>query len=149
MVQSLSVLLNMDSVGKLTFDGVNDEYSFEYKRSWLENNGYAISPHISEIEKNSEKIKRFLSNLLPEGKWLEELSVNNQISKSNIYGLIALIGKETTGALSFQYEDSNISTVMTSFREIPVKELEERIKVRNEISIAVWDNRQRLSTAGI
>jgi serine/threonine-protein kinase HipA len=99
MQQELSVFLNREQTGKLTFNGPDDRYGFEYSQSWLKKKGFIISPHIRPQKNDSDTIKRFLSNLLPEGKWLEELSINNQISKSNIFGLIALIGTETTGAL--------------------------------------------------
>jgi serine/threonine-protein kinase HipA len=94
-------------------------------------------------------VKRFLSNLLPEGKWLEELSVDNQISKSNIFGLIALIGAETTGALTFQYGDADQGPRPTEFREVGAEELTERIVQRQRISIANWDGKPRLSVTGV
>lgn len=107
MAEILSVFLNREPLGMVTLAGKGDRYGLEYAPSWLEGQGYAISPHLKPGECESEKVKRFLSNLLPEGKWLEELSADNQISKSNIFGLIALIGAETAGALSFRYDGAD------------------------------------------
>jgi serine/threonine-protein kinase HipA len=85
MAETLSVFLNREPLGLVTLEGKGDRYGLAYAQSWPEAQGYAISPHLKPGECKSEKVKRFLSNLLPEGKWLEELSVDNQISKSNIW----------------------------------------------------------------
>ncbi|MEA5112465.1 MAG: HipA domain-containing protein [Geobacteraceae bacterium] len=149
MAEILSVFLNRDPLGLLTLEGKGVHYGLAYAQSWLESQGYAISPHLKPGECESEKVKRFLSNLLPEGKWLEELSVDNQISKSNIFGLIALIGAETTGALTFQYDGADQEPRSTEFREVGAEELTERITQRQRISIANWDGKTRLSVTGV
>jgi serine/threonine-protein kinase HipA len=149
MPQILSVFLNRKQAGTLTFAGMEDIYDLEYNQSWITGVGFPISPHLKPQENNSEKIKRFLSNLLPEGKWLEELSVNSHLSKSNIFGLIAKLGEETAGALSFYFIEANQKSPASSFRAIPSDELKERIKSRSSISIAAWDGKQRLSVAGM
>ncbi|EKD34996.1 MAG: hypothetical protein ACD_75C02098G0010, partial [uncultured bacterium] len=105
MMPRLTVFLNRELLGTITLQGRDDRYSLDYAPSWLAGQGYAISPHLQPGACPSEQVKRFLSNLLPEGKWLDELSLDHQISKSNIFGLIALIGAETAGALSFRYDD--------------------------------------------
>lgn len=149
MAQTLSVFLNREPLGSLTLEGKDDRYGLEYAKAWLEGQGYAISPHLQPGECESEKVKRFLSNLLPEGKWLEELSVDHQISKGNIFGLIALIGAETTGALTFRYGGADGEPRPTAFRKVGAEELTERIAQRQRISIASWDGRPRLSVAGV
>ena len=146
MPETLSVFLNREPLGAITLEGKEDRYGLEYAHAWLDGPGYPISPHLKPSECESEKVKRFLSNLLPEGKWLEELSVDNQISKSNIFGLIALIGAETTGALTFQYDEKPRPT---EFREVSVAELTERIAQRQRVSIANWDGKPRLSVTGV
>jgi len=149
MSETLSVFLNRVPLGIVTLEGKEDRYGLEYAESWIQNQGYAISPHLQIGECESERVKRFLSNLLPEGKWLEELSVDNQISKSNIFGLIALIGAETTGALTFQYGGVGQKPRATEFREVGTKELTERIAQRQTVSIARWDGKPRLSVTGV
>lgn len=149
MAETLSVFLNRTPLGVVILEGTGDHYGLEYARSWLESQGYAISPHLKPAECDSDKVKRFLSNLLPEGKWLEELSIDNQISKSNIFGLIALIGAETTGALTFHYDGGDREPRPTEFREVGAEELTERIAQRQRISIATWDGKPRLSVTGV
>jgi len=149
MPQALSVFLNREPLGWVTLEGKGDRYGLEYARSWLEGQGYAISPHLQPGECETGKVKRFLSNLLPEGKWLEELSIDHQISQSNVFGLIALIGAETTGALTFQYDGADREPRPTGFRAVGGEELTERIAQRQRISIATWDGKPRLSVAGV
>jgi len=149
MPESLTVFLNRETLGLITLEGKGDRYGLEYAPTWLDNQGYAISPHLKPGECESGKVKRFLSNLLPEGKWLEELSVDNQISKSNIFGLIALIGAETTGALTFQYAGADQEPRPTELREVSADELTERIAQRQRVSIAKWDGKPRLSVTGV
>ncbi len=150
MQEALSVFLNREPLGVITLAGKDDRYGLEYVPSWLEEGpGYPISPHLKPGACESEAVKRFLSNLLPEGRWLEELSVDHQISRSNIFGLVALIGAETTGALTFQYESAGKAPRPTVFREVSAEELQERIAGRQTISIATWDGKPRLSVAGV
>lgn len=149
MSESLLVCLNRTPLGQLGFDGATDQYSLTYDQNWLDNGGYSISPHLPPKAAPSEALKRFLANLLPEGRWLDELSLTQQISKANIFGLISAIGAETTGALTFQHRTLPTEQLQTSFREIPIHELTERISQRTDRSIAFWDNKPRLSVAGV
>jgi serine/threonine-protein kinase HipA len=149
MDQQLAVFLNRDPLGTITLHGKNDRYALEYAPSWLAGQGNAISPHLQPDACQSEQVKRFLANLLPEGKWLEELSIDNQISKSNIFGLIALLGAETTGALTFVYDGAEGQPRPTEFRPVGNEELTERIAQRQQVSIARWDGKPRLSVTGV
>lgn len=149
MAERLTVFLNRELLGTVTLQGRNDRYLLDYAPSWLAGRGYAISPHLQPDACSSEQVKRFLANLLPEGKWLDELSLDHQVSKNNIFGLIALIGAETTGALSFRYEGEGAQPWPTSFRQVSREELTERIAGRREASIARWDGKSRLSVAGV
>lgn len=149
MSEQLSVFLNQESLGTITLHGHEDRYELEYASSWVDGPGFAVSPHLKPGECQSEAIKRFLANLLPEGKWLEELSIDNQISKNNIFALILVLGGETTGALTFQLGDEPRDSIPTIFRAVTPEELQDRITRRQQISIARWDDKPRLSVAGV
>ncbi|PLX82406.1 MAG: hypothetical protein C0617_14970 [Desulfuromonas sp.] len=149
MSAQLSVFLNREPLGTITLHGKEDRYQLEYASSWLAGPGFPISPHLNPGECGSEPVKRFLANLLPEGKWLDELSVDNQISQGNIFGLIALIGSETTGALTFRYDGEGLEPRPTELRPISDEELTERIAQRQQVSIARWDGKPRLSVTGV
>ena len=129
--------------------GSETELTLNYEPHWI-NEGFAISPHLPlNGEFDHRAVWNFLQNLLPEGKGLEEITSNTTISKNNTFGLIKIIGADTSGALSFTNQ-SNEETE-TSFREITNEELIEklaRFKNAGE-SITYWDGRTRLSVAGV
>ena len=143
---SLNVYLNTQYIATLTIEGKEDIYTFTYSEDWAKH-GYEISPHLPFHELvSSASIKRFLDNLLPEGKGLDDLTSFTHISKNNIFGLIQAIGFETSGALHFdQHKNDNVS----NFRPITEKELTERIDEIESKSIIIWDKKPRLSLAGV
>jgi serine/threonine-protein kinase HipA len=145
----LTIDLNRRHLGKILLEEKSEQYGLEYAPSWLDGGGFSVSPHLKPGVCTSESVKRFLANLLPEGRWLEELSISSHISRSNLFGLIAAIGAETAGALSFRMGEDPEGGLTTSFRPVSSDELAERISQRQNISIAVWDGKPRLSVAGV
>jgi serine/threonine-protein kinase HipA len=142
----LNIFYDRDEVGILKYEPTDDVFSFEYSDDW-KIKGFELSPYMkfgSVISNNV--IKNFIENLLPEGKGREILTNMYHISKNNLFALIQLIGKDTTGALTFNLEHN---TFITSFREITISELSHRIKDRKNIPIEVWDGNVRLSVAGV
>jgi serine/threonine-protein kinase HipA len=95
----------------------------------------------------SSTVRRFLENLLPEGRALDIVSTTSQVSKNNIYGLIRALGQETSGALSFRPDDAPANSG-ASKREISRDELRQRINERARVPFMVWDGRVRMSIAG-
>jgi len=146
MTENLLTYLDGVYLGKIVLDASSDAYALEYDETWIAGGGFPISPYVKFQNSPDNSVRRFLSNLLPEGRWLEQLSLSAQISKSNTFGLITAIGSETTGALTFRI-GNEAST--TNFRPIERQELEERIREHNDTPISLWDGRQRLSTAGV
>lgn len=149
MIEKLLTYMNGVYLGNILLDGSFETYGLEYDQGWINGGGFQISPHLKFHKSPEGSVRRFLSNLLPEGRWLEELSVSSHISKSNTFGLIAAIGTETTGALTFRFDGAGNETTTTSFRPIVLQELEERIRERYDRPISLWDGKQRLSTAGV
>jgi len=129
--------------------GSEMEISLTYESSWVKE-GFAISPHLPlDGSFDHRAVRNYLQNLLPEGKGLEEITSNTTISKNNTFGLIKVIGEETSGALSFRGENKTVKE--TNFREVTKKELDDkltRFKAVGE-SITYWDGRTRLSVAGV
>lgn len=145
-MMQLHIFYDKIKVGILKYEPIEDIFSFEYTDNW-KIKGFELSPYMkfdSVISNNV--IKNFIENLLPEGKGREILTNMYHISKNNLFALIQLIGKDTTGALTFNLEHN---TFMTSFREITISELSHRIKERKNVPIEVWDGNVRLSVAGV
>ncbi|MEI8618499.1 HipA N-terminal domain-containing protein [Pseudoalteromonas sp. B28] len=96
--------------------GSENEIAFTYEPEWI-NKGFAISPHLPlNGDFDSRAVRNYLQNLLPEGKGLDEIISSTTISKNNTFGLIKVIGEETSGALSFRASNSTLK--QTSFREV-------------------------------
>ncbi|MCC5870497.1 MAG: HipA domain-containing protein, partial [Gammaproteobacteria bacterium] len=124
---------------------------FVYDPGWeAAETSYSISPHILLFGQPAATgtVRRFLENLLPEGRALDVVTTTHQVSRNNIYGLIHELGRETSGALAFLPEDLAPQDQIDTRREIRREEISERIKQRAQIPFAAWDGRVRLSIAG-
>ena len=147
----LNVLDGAARVGQLRYESLDEIFSFGYDAQWLEHpDSYSISPHIPQSGQPaaSSTIRRFLENLLPEGRALDIVSTTHQVSKNNIYGLVRELGQETSGALSFLPDDAPPRGNAVSKREITPGELRQRIRERSQVPFMVWDGRVRMSIAG-
>jgi serine/threonine-protein kinase HipA len=148
---ALTVFNGMRRVGELGYESLDEVFSFEYDPQWAESpDSFSISPHIPVVGSpaSSSTIRRFLENLLPEGRALDIVSTTNQVSKNNIYGLIRELGQETSGALTFLPEQAESPPRGSRKREITRDELRRRINERAQVPFMVWDGRVRMSIAG-
>lgn len=149
--QVLDVFAGTARVGRLGYDPLDETFSFDYDPSWREiSDSYSISPHISMYGQPapSSTLRRFLDNLLPEGRALDVVATANQVSKNNLYALIRELGQETSGALCFLPEGADPSRNNATKREIGRDELRQRIEDRAQLPFMVWDGRVRMSIAG-
>ncbi len=148
----LSVFDGTAQVGTLAYESLEERFSFNYEAAWrAKPSAYSISPHILMMATDpypSGNVRRFLENLLPEGRALDIVATTHKVSKNNLYGLIRELGRETAGALSFTAERKAPSERKTTQREISREELARRIAEREHLPFAVWDGRVRMSIAG-
>jgi len=147
---ALDLFVGQAFVARLEFHPEQDAFSLTYSPQWAaDRRGYALSPHLPLDGKvSSSSIRRFLENLLPEGRALDVASVYSNIQKNNIFGLIRHLGQETTGALTFLPAGRTPQALEPQFRELMHSELQERIERRNNVPFTVWDGRVRMSIAG-
>lgn len=150
MVSSKKAMLHIDHegshVGDISYDLQSQKFGLIYSPEWLQK-GFALSPHLPLLgEVDSENLSKFLENLLPEEDALKTLARTLQTTSGNVFGLIAAIGKDATGAFSFS---TNELKVETSFRPISIEELTKRVLKRAETPISIWDGKPRLSLAGV
>ena len=144
-MNSLKVSMQNKQVGKLSIDK-DENYHFEYHEDWVES-GFSISPHLPFNQVySSATVKRFLENLIPEGEGLDDIATFAHISKNNTFAMMHTIGYDTAGALMFGENREKDEAI---FREIPTKELTDRIEQLESESIAIWDKKVRLSLAGV
>lgn len=138
-------------IGAVGWDSLEDRFTFDYAREWASReDAYAISPQLPlrGDPPDSSTVKRFIENLLPEGRALDIVATTHRVAKNNIFGLIRELGRESTGALTFVPEGESPSNRPDALREVSHAELARRIEERALVPFAVWDGRVRLSIAG-
>lgn len=140
-------------VATLTHDTMENSWGLAYAPTWKARpKAFGLSPALSlDAEKyDSQSIRRFIENLLPEGRALDIAASANGVGKSNIYGLIHELGAETTGAFRFlpEHVDGTVEPVHAERRQVSIGELDARIRDRDKEEFVVWDGKVRLSVAG-
>lgn len=152
---SLTLWADGRQVAKLGYEPLNDRWSLDYDRDWVNTpEAFPLSPALP-LERPATgyatgAVKRFVENLLPEGRALDITATTYHVSKSNIFALINALGTETTGAFRFwRSGEAPPSIAATPPREVTRDELNLRLSERDAIPLAVWDGRVRMSIAGV
>ncbi len=141
------VLIGNTSVGSIAIDE-NSGWHFNYAPGWRKN-GFSLAPCLPlHAPSESHAVRNFFANMLPENdQSLEHLAQALQISRTNTFGLLLAIRHDLSGALHLQTREE--SPAVTLFR--PIEDEEIASKLDNPINnpIDIWDNRPRLSLAGV
>lgn len=152
---TLSLWADGQKVATLGHEPLNDRWSLDYEHDWVNTpEAFPLSPplplHPPANGYAAGAVKRFVENLLPEGRALDLAATTYHVSKSNIFALINALGTETTGAFRFWRSDEvPPSIVATPPREVTRDELSRRLNERDSIPLAVWDGKVRMSIAGV
>lgn len=152
----LDVKANGELIGWLSLDNGSGLFAFGYAPGWLaKNSRFPLSPSLpldagaATPEQHSATVRQFFQNLLPEGQALDDAAQANNVSKSNLMGLLIALGQETAGALSLGLAGSpSLSHRETTTRLLSRDELSFRIRSRPQEAFTVWDGKVRLSIAG-
>lgn len=151
-VHQLSLWLHRRHVADIDYDPLNEAWSLRYTAAWqADSQAFALSPSLPlHADCSSSSIRRFIENLLPEGRALDIVASTQGVAKSNVYGLIRALGAETTGAFRFLPfgEDGATEPAPTKLREISLAELDQRIGERETRPFVEWDGKVRMSVAG-
>ena len=152
---ALNLWADGQKVATLGYAALSDRWSLDYDPAWIAKPGaFPLSPVLpfqpSADGHTAGAVKRFVENLLPEGRALDITATTYRVSKSNIYALISALGTETTGAFRFWRSDE-VPPVAAAKppREVPREELDQRIAERDQMPLAVWDGKVRMSIAGV
>ncbi len=142
-------------VGDITHDPLEGGWTLAYAPAWLADpQAWPLSPALPLKPPDGgyppASVRRFLENLLPEGRALDIVAANRGVAKSNVFGLIRALGTETTGAIRFlpPGEDGRLDPPAQPWREVSLKELDERIAIRAQRPFVEWDGQVRMSIAG-
>ena len=152
---SLALWADGRKVATVGYEPMNDLWSLDYEPDWVQTpEGFPLSPALPfepvAAGYAAGAVKRFVENLLPEGRALDITATTYRVSKSNIFALINALGTETTGAFRFWREgEAPPSIAAAPPREVSRDELNQRIGERDAIPLAVWDGKVRMSIAGV
>lgn len=150
-MSELRVTANGDLVGTLSFDDQTAWFSFAYAPEWLAGGEFLLAPGLTPEACASAHgnlaLRAFLGNLLPEGQALDDVAAAARLSKSNLYGLLRYLGRESTGAMAFMAPGTQPAPAAR--REICRDELSQRIRERDAMPFQLWDGKVRLSIAGV
>ena len=142
-------------VATVGYEPMNDLWSLDYDHEWVKTpEAFPLSPALPfetpAAGYAAGAVKRFVENLLPEGRALDITATTYRVSKSNIFALINALGTETTGAFRFwRAGQAPPSVAATPPREVSRDELNQRIGERDAIPLVVWDGKVRMSIAGV
>lgn len=146
MLHSVNIRYGEKVIGHI---GLSEETSLpviEYQQHWKEN-GFPISPSLSFQSSNSPaSVYNYLDNLLPEGKARELLAQNLGVSEKNVFAQTLALGQDVSGAFTFSSQET---PNQPTFREIPSKELIRRLEQKEDFGLLHWDDKPRLSVAGV
>jgi serine/threonine-protein kinase HipA len=148
--RTLHVYYANEQIGRLAFDVEDERFTWAYTASWRTHpDRFQLTPHIPfDGEAPAAAVRRYIDNLLPEGRALDVVSSFTNIQKTNLFGLIRVLGRETAGALAFLPAGQTPQTVQAERRPVTSAELQQRIDDRNHTPFSVWDGKLRMSVAG-
>jgi len=147
MAYSLDVVYNRQVIGKLTQHIDTGLLGLSYSQRWQEI-GFAISPALTFENHDKAAAYNFLDNLLPEGEARKLLAQDIGVNENQIFPQVREIGSDLCGAFSFLTEQVS-SVDKAIFRVIEEKELIHRLDHKEDIGLLQWDEKPRLSVAGV
>lgn len=135
-------------IGNLSLDNTTNLLKLNYSQLWRRE-GFAISPHLPLDNHHSPEVAyNFLDNALPEGEARKLLAENLGVSEKNVYSQVRAIGNDLAGALTF-IPPSEEKQNQPSFRILEEEELVTRLNNKEELGLLTWDDKPRLSVAGV
>ncbi|WP_231728908.1 HipA N-terminal domain-containing protein [Alishewanella sp. WH16-1] len=146
----LHVTYGDDVIGTLALDSTTNLLKLSYTPQWQQQ-GFAISPHLPLNNQHAPEVAyNYLDNALPEGEARKLLAENLGVSEKNVYSQVRAIGNDLAGAIVFRpVQAEQIDRTQPIFRQIEEAELIERLNIKEEFGLLTWDDKPRLSVAGV
>ena len=153
-VTELAYQLNVNYGGKkiasLQLDDKTHLLKLEYESDWQQT-GFAMSPSLSlDNQHSASAVYNYLDNALPEGEARTLLAENLGVSERNVYSQVNALGNDLSGAVTFSLSvgDDSLNKKAT-FRILTEEELVARLDHKEELGLLTWDDKPRLSVAGV
>jgi serine/threonine-protein kinase HipA len=147
---TLIVKFGDKAIGKLAQNKNTNLLNLHYNKQW-QLQGFPITPALSLTNQHSPEVSyNYLDNALPEGEARKLLAQDLGISEKNVYSQIRELGNDLAGAIRFTpspEENSHPSNPI--FRPIDADELIARLDNKEDIGLLTWDDKPRLSVAGV
>lgn len=142
----LDIFLGQEKIAEL--QTTSTQLIWNYTSNWQEH-GYPISPHLPFLQNiDPTNTQIFLRNMLPEGRAFDDLITYSRVSRGNTFALIRILGADTSGALILLPAGSSLPE-NSNFRMITSEELQDRLDKREHFNLQIWDDKPRLSLAGV
>jgi serine/threonine-protein kinase HipA len=148
MAYSLGIFLRERQVGTLNQDKNSGQLKITYLDAW-QRNGYAISTGLTLNNQHTlTAAYNYLDNLLPEGEARKLLAMDLGVSEKQVYPQIRELGQDLSGAFSFTDSVPDLNAP-PCFRLLGEAELIERLNKKEDFGLLHWDDKPRLSVAGV
>lgn len=150
---ALLIYLAEQRIGTLALDKNTNLLTLEYESSWQET-GFPLSPALTLDNAHSREVAyNYIDNALPEGEARKLLADHLGVSERNVYSQVRAVGNDLAGAVTFKASEdkSEFSSEANEpqFRVIEADELTKRLASKEDIGLLTWDDKPRLSVAGI
>lgn len=150
---TLLIQLAERRIGTLTLDKNTNLLKLGYEPGWQQT-GFPLSPALTLDNIHSPEVAyNYLDNALPEGEARKLLSEHLRVSEKSVYSQVRAIGNDLAGAFSFkaseQGADISLEAREPQFRVIELNELTKRLANKEDIGLLTWDDKPRLSVAGV
>lgn len=149
---SLIIRFAENVIGELSLNKETGLPKLEYNDDWQQN-GLAVSPSLTLDNNHDNAVAyNFLDNALPEGEARRLLAERAGVSEKNVFSQIREIGGDLSGAVTFttkSIEQSVNEAEEPAFRLLTEDKLERRLDTKEDIGLLTWDDKPRLSVAGV
>lgn len=149
---SLNIRFSAYVIGELSLNKETGLPKLAYNDYWQQN-GFAISPNLTLDNNHDNSVAyNFLDNALPEGDARLLLAERARVSEKNVFSQIREIGGDLSGAVTFtshSIEQRVNEADEPAFRLLTEDELESRLDTKEDIGLLTWDDKPRLSVAGV
>ncbi|WP_435275241.1 HipA domain-containing protein [Psychrobium sp. nBUS_13] len=146
---SLKVKFSQTVIGELSQNKATGLLKLDYTEDWQQN-GFAISPRLTLDNNHDVSVTyNFLDNALPEGQARLLLAERAGVSEKNVFSQIREIGEDLSGAVTFAPNGIEKIENEPIFRLLSERELENRLDIKDDVGLLTWDDKPRLSVAGV
>ncbi|ALO35285.1 HipA domain protein [Colwellia sp. MT41] len=140
-------------IGTLVQDKNTNLLHLHYDKNW-QLHGFPITPALPLTNQHSPEVSyNYLDNALPEGEARKLLAQNLGISEKNVYSQVRALGNDLAGAITFNHasaeQNENSQPCGPIFRPLAAAELIARLDHKEDIGLLIWDDKPRLSVAGV